>query len=385
MLLNKKVYNFSKINELLISCFVVSFSFAFLDFVGVLYLSHFGFKDIIIGYILVGFSIFSIVLNLVISPFLERFDEYKLYLSSLYILGLLYLLVFFFSDNYILYLLIASLSIFTATLNDNSFGIVFRDISPKKSFEKNESLLYGVSNIAWFISPLVGGLILENYGFKIVFLIISLIFFFGAILSSFFKIKDFKKREKLDINFLLNIKDYFKNKEISKAYLYCFVTSFHYSFIFVYVVLEIEKNYGIFYSGLFFALTQLPLIFIQVKMNYFLKKFNIKNLIKYNLLLLSVVYILCFFINDFFIKIIVLLFSALSLSFLEPLRETYFFENTNKLDEEKFYPIFLTAFSIGGILSKIIISTILIFLSLNYIFFLIFLICAGTTYIAFKK
>ena len=367
-------FHFTKIEDLLISSLVISFALAILDVIGVLYLNELGFSQSTIGFILTGVVIANILVKLLITPILEKFDEYKIYLYYILVLSLLYFMLFFISNIYF-YVFVLVAGMVLISVGDNAFGIVFKDISPKSDFEKNESLLYGISNIAWFIAPLFAGLFLEQFSFKILFAIVSGIFFTSFLISRLIPIKNTKKRDKFDTNFFLNLKDYFKIKSNIDSYLFNFLVSFHYSFIFVFVLLEIEQYYGLFYSGLFVALTQLPLIFIQLKMSYFLKKYTSIYLIKYSLLVLALIYILCFFIPNFVVVVCILLLSAIPLSFLEPLRESYFFEHVeDSLDEEKYYPIYLTATDIGSIVSKISIGVILLFTTLHYAYLIFALV-----------
>lgn len=376
MALHLKRFHFTKVQDLLLSSLILSFALAILDIVGVLYLNELGFSQSTIGFILTGVVILNIIIKLLTTPLLEKFDEYKLYLLYVLIMAILYILVFFIESVYF-YVFVLVVGMVLISIGDNAFGIIFKDESPKSEFEKNESLLYGISNIAWFIAPLMAGLFLEQFTFKVIFLVASLIFFASFLFSSSIPISNIKKREQIDSNFFKNIKDFFKIKTNVDSYIFNFLVSFHYSFIFVYVLLEVEKFYGLFYAGLFVALTQLPLIFIQIKMSYFLSKFKSKQLIYYSFIMLCCIYTLCFFIDNFVIVIALLVLSALPLSFLEPLREAYLFDNIdNSLDEEKFYPIYLTASDVGSIISKVLIGVLLLTFSLNiaYVVFAILLL-----------
>lgn len=378
MLFHLRKFHFSKIEDLLISSLILSFALAILDVIGVLYLNELGFSQSTIGFILTGVVIANILVKLLITPLLESFDEYKIYLYYILVLGILYFMLFFISNIYF-YVFVLVAGMVLISVGDNAFGIVFKDSSPKVDFEKNESLLFGISNIAWFIAPIFAGLFLEQFSYKVMFAIVSGIFLMSFLISKTIPIKNIKKREKLDTNFISNLKDYFKIKTNVDSYLFNFLVTFHYSFIFVFVLLEIEQYYGLFYSGLFIGLTQFPLIFIQIKMSYFLKKYSSITLIKYSFIGLCILYIMCFFISNFIVIICILVLSAIPLSFLEPLREAYFFENIeDSLDEEKYYPIYLTASDIGSILSKTSIGILLLFSTLNYAFliFALMLFCS---------
>lgn len=371
-------FNFTKIEDLLISSLILSFALAILDVIGVLYLNELGFNSSTIGFILTGVVIANILVKLLITPLLESFDEYKIYLYYILILGFLYGMLFFISNIYF-YVFVLVAAMVLISVGDNAFGIVFKDASPKEDFEKNESLLYGISNIAWFIAPVFAGLFLEEFSYKILFAIVSAIFFMSFFISKTIPIQNLKKREKLDSNFLINVRDYFRIKTNVDSYLFNFLISFHYSFIFIFVLLEVEQYYGLFYSGLFIGLTQLPLIFIQIRMSYFLKKYSSITLIKYSFMVLALIYVVCFFTSNFLIVICLLLLSAFPLSFLEPLREAYFFEHVeDSLDEEKYYPIYLTASDIGSIISRTSIGFLLLFSTLHYAYliFALILLCS---------
>ena len=205
------------------------------------------------------------------------------------------------------------------------------------------------------------------------------------IISFSLKINNIKKRKEIDSNIFLNIKNYIKNNELIKAYLFSFMMYFHYTFIFVYMFLQINEIYGGILASVFLSVLVFPLIFIQFKMEYFLKNFKIKNVLHYSYIFLAELYICCFFVDDFRIKIVLLFVSTIHMAIIELIIEINFFEKINKNDEKKFYPIFKTLGEVGGLIGKVIISTLLLFLSFNYIFLLLFLLCVCILYFTFNK
>ncbi|MCH8519255.1 MAG: MFS transporter [Nanoarchaeota archaeon] len=375
MLFQIKNLKLNTIQQLLISSFLVSFGIVALGIVGTLYLSHLGFSSSTIGYILAAVIFINIIFNLFISSVLERFNEYKLYLFQIISLCILYLLVFFIENVYF-FILVLIAGLILVNLGDNAFGIVFRDLSKEEEFDNNESLLYGISNISWFLGSMLIGFFLDIFEFKYVFLLLSLIFFFSLVYSLQIKIKlKRKKRKKIDSNPMLNIKDFFKNNKLFNSYLFNFTCYFHYSFLFVFVLLEIEKNFGILYGGLFISAILFPLMFIQINMNYFIKKIKVIKLLYFSFILLAMLYLLAFIVSfNFLFIVVILILTALPIAFIEPLKEVYFFKHTTQIEEEKFYPLFLTGKDIGSLFSKLIISSTLLFIPFKFISLIIFLL-----------
>lgn len=380
-----KSYLQEKSNELIIIRMLIGFGVAIFWVTPSLFLNSMGFSNSLIGYILAVTTFISLVISLISTISLEKYDEYKLFIFSLFTPFLfLFLLIFF--PNISIYILFLIISAIFSTIRNNSFSIVFRDITKNSEYTKKESLMYSLLNVGWFIGPFIGGLLIDNYGFQETFALTIFFYFIALVLSLFLKIKlKKKKRVEIDFNLIKNIKFYLKQKELIKSYFITFSSSVWYVLIFTFVPLFIvENNLGGVWVGIFLSFTQFPLIFIQFKLNWFIKKFGLKKLLIYSYSYLSLVSLVLFFYSEIYFTIIVLSTTAFALSFIEPLREIYFFKNVNCINEEKTYPIFNTSFSLGSIFGKILLSYVLMILPNNYVYITISILMALTVLLAFN-
>jgi predicted MFS family arabinose efflux permease len=378
-----KKYLHEKSNDLIIIRMFLAFGTAIFWITPALFLKFHGFSDSLIGFILAITAFASLIISVVSTIILEKFNEYKLFLFSIFIpLVFLFILIFYpLISVYILFLVIATIF---KTVRGNSFSIIFKDITKNRDFSRKESLMYSFLNIGWFVGPFMGGLLIENYGFVETFALAAFFYLIALSISLILKIKLKRKwRIGVDGDLIKNIKFYFHQKELIKAYLLSLSSSVWYVLIFIFVPLFIiEEGLGEAWVGIFIALTQFPLIFIQFKLNYFIQKFGMKKLIIYAYSYLSLLTLILFFYSEIYFTIIFLATSSLALGFIEPLREIYFFKNVRAVNEEKTYPIFYTSFSVGDILGKIILAGVLLILPKNFTYLAISILMALAIFIS---
>ena len=377
-----KKYLHEKSNDLIVIRMFLAFGTAIFWITPALFLKSKGFSDSSIGFIMAMSAAISLVISVASTIVLEKFNEYKLFLFSIFApLIFLFILIFYpLVSVYVSFLVISA--IFT-TIRGNSFSIIFKDITKNGDFTRKESLMCSFLNIGWFIGPFMGGLLIENYGFVETFALAAFFYLIALFVSLILKIKlKNKERKRIDDNLLKNIKYYFRQKELIKAYLLALSGAVWYTLIFTFVPLFIvEANLGETWVGIFIALTQLPLIFIQFNLNYFIERQGMKKLLTYAYSYLALVALILFFYSEIYFTIALLATTALSLGFIEPLREIYFFKNVKNIDEEKTYPIFTTSFSVGNIFGKIILAGVLLILPKNFTYLTISILMALTIFV----
>ena len=88
-------------------------------------------------------------------------------------------------------------------------------------------------------------------------------------------------------------------------------------------------------------------------------------------LILALAGIACFFINDLYARLAILVFGGVGISMLEPTTEAYFFDITSQKERDKFYGIYNTTIDINYAISLFIISMLLEFFPFKYSFLII--------------
>ena len=338
-MLNKillKNYLLDKSNDLILIKLFLSFGMAIISILPTLYLRHLGLSNSEIGLLMGGTLFLSILISMFTTAFLERINEYKIFVTSIIVPAICLVFILIFENLYFFIFYLILLSIFN-TFKNNSFSIIFRDVTKKSEYSKKQGLMYALLNIGWFVGPLLAGLILENYSFFETFGLALMFITISIIISLAIKF-DLKVKDRIiyDNNIIENFKYYIKRKKLNKAYLINFGSGIWYTLIFTFMPLYIlDSGLGEAWVGIFISLTQLPLVLIQLKLGYFIEKFGTKNLMKYSYIYLIIVSILCFISPNVYTIMVLLMSTAVALGFIEPLRDIYFFKSVKSIDEEK--------------------------------------------------
>ncbi|PLX20761.1 hypothetical protein C0584_04940 [Candidatus Parcubacteria bacterium] len=371
-----------KSNDLVVARMFLAFGYAIFCVTPALFLKSEGFSDSAIGFIMAGTSVLALVTSLYSTVVMEKINEYTLFLFSTFLPTVFLILLVIFPTFQVFILFLVMSSVFS-TIRSNSFSILFKDITKNNEYTKKEGMMYSFLNIGWFIGPFLGGLLIENYSFAHTFALTSMFFSITFLISYSLKLKLRKKEHKvIDANIIQNIFSYFRNKDLIHAYFIAFSSAFWYVLIFTYLPLFIvDSGLGETWVGIFVALTQLPLIFIQLKLGYFVDKFDMKKILLVAYIYLFLVTLILFFFHEIYFSMILLISTALALGFIEPLREIFFFNNVKRVDEEKTFPVFRTSFSMGEILGKISISGVLLIFPFYYSYILMSFMMLGTVFL----
>ena len=135
MFYHLRFHKFSKVKDLLFLSFLSALGFVIANVIGTLYLDDFGFSSSTIGYIFLVLGILKILATMSLTPFLEKIDEYKLYLISIFLMGMCYLIIYFLSNVYY-YIILSFFILLLFALYYNLQGIFLKDTSKKRKYEK---------------------------------------------------------------------------------------------------------------------------------------------------------------------------------------------------------------------------------------------------------
>jgi len=281
------------------------------------------------------------------------------------------LLVIF--NSLISFLIIAVVITISYVFRESSFGIIFRDSVSSKELNRAESLLYTLLNIGWLVGPLIAGFFLVKFGILSVFMAatgfftISLIFF----LTMHFKPKQ-KKIKKINRNIKLNLLDFIKNKDLHLPYLITTGLAIWWTLIFIYTPLFIiEAGLSEFYVALFIGLAMLPLVLFEYKVGLLSEKLGLKLFFILGFTGLFIVGLICFFISNILIILLLIIIGSIFAAFIEPLKDTFFFKSIKQKDEEKYFPIYNTSRYLGGFIGKFTVVLILVFLAKQFTYLII--------------
>src|SRR3989338_838192 len=305
------------------------------------YLFQYTQSDVLVGLISSLFTAVSLLSFVLLIPFLEKNDSSRLYMWTLFLMGICYILFAVTRSLWVLVLIGIILSIL-GVIRIDTYGIIVSDNSRKKDLAKNEGIVYTTSNIGWLVGPLIASFFAERYGIPIIFLLSSF-FFFLTLFSYRFLCIGSKKRivKKVDGGFFRNIK-YF----------------------------------------LFAAI--LPVLSLEYYFNTLAEKIHYKRLFGTGNILLASLLLLSFFVQNVYFLLFLIVCGSIGIAMLEASSEAYFFLTAPKKRIEKYYSIYNTTLDVFGIAGKLFVAGIIAVLSFTYSFLLLAILFFAFAGIAFS-
>jgi len=364
------IYGATPIAKLSIIGLIVSISAAYVNTIWAIYLDSFLNNLAFVGFFSAGLTIVSFFSYFLIIPIIEKYDKGKIYLYSLFMFVITYVL-FALNKNFYLFLFLAVIMTILFALKITSFGILIRDSSKNKKVSSSEGLVYTFVNVAWVVGPLIAGFVSAELGINWVFLLSAAFMFFGLIMFKFSKIKDTNGKKRVDGSMVRNFLDFFKDKDRTIAYILKGGVNVWWSFIYLFIPLMIiREGLGELWIGYFLFGAAVPLILFEYKFSSWAEKKGFKGVFKVGYLIPSILALACFFIPGIHLKLLLLVLASVGLAMLEPTTEAYFLDNLKAKERYRFYGPYNTSIDLGNFALKILASIIILFLPFRYIFLL---------------
>ncbi|MBS3100012.1 MFS transporter [Candidatus Pacearchaeota archaeon] len=361
---------FGSITFIAVIGFLVSLSTAYVKTIWSVYIYSFVNSAAIVGLLTAFLTIVSLLSTFLFVPVVEKSNKARLFLMSLILFGISYIL-FAINSNFYIFVIIAFFSTIFGVLRLLSFGIIVRDKSKKSQISQSEGLVYTFSNIAWVLGPLIAGFISENFGIRNVFVLASVFMFVSFFLFKFFNIQDSTISRTIHKNSAKNIADYFKNFERTIIYFVGGGVTLWWAFIYTFIPIYIIQNNlaGIWVAYFLFAIP-IPLILLEYKFSTAIRKTGFRKMFMVGFLFVSLMSFICFFISNVYFVLLILVLASIGMAMLEPTTEAYFFAVCNKEEEQRFYGIFSTRFDANYFLATISSAVLLTFLPFKFMFIL---------------
>lgn len=362
----------SKVTGLMIVFLLLSFALAFVEAIWSLYLYTFIENMALLGVVSAVLAFFAFVMYFVLIPFFETQTPTKSFLASLIIYGVVYLL-FAINRNFVVFIFLSIIITLARVLKVNSVGLIIRNVSSSKTIGKTEGIMYNITNIAWFVGPLVAGLLGERYGLNIVFYLASFFVFMAGISFILFRMTSkMPKVEEIDSNLWKNAKDFFSNKHILKAYAFKGGVGMFLSTLYIFMpVYIVQSGLGIQWVGYFLFAIVAPLVAFEFFLCQKVELYGYKNYFMIGFAALSIIAFITGFFSNIFIVMGLLVLANVFLAFIEPTAEAYFFRITKKKEEGKYYGPFCTSTNLFGTVSRLLSAGVLLLLPFHWIFFLL--------------
>jgi len=361
---------FTRMGKLAIIGFLVAIALALVDTIWAVYMDSFVHSEAIVGFISAALTLVAIASCFILVPVIEKYKKSSLFFWSLILFGITYILFAINTKFYIFVILAFFLTIFYI-LRMNSYGIIVKDKSKKSQLSKNEGLVYTFMNLAWVIGPLIAGYLANAYGINLIFVISAIFVFLSAFAFKLSKINDINIKKKLDENILKNTKDFFKSKNRIVAYFISGAVNLWWVLIYLFMPMHIIRS-GLnnLWIGYFLFAVAVPLVLFEYKFSKLAGKKGFRKIFKTGFGILFLISLLCFFITNIYLILLLLAIASIGMAMLESTTEAYFFDIINKKDECKYYGPYNTGIDVCQFAGKISASVVLIFLPFKYVFLL---------------
>ncbi|NCO11699.1 hypothetical protein CO038_02360 [Candidatus Pacearchaeota archaeon CG_4_9_14_0_2_um_filter_39_13] len=335
-----------------------------------IYINSFVNNTGITGLISAGLTLVSFVSYFFFIPLVQKSRKSALFVYSLILLCITYLL-FFFNRNFIIFLVLACVITAIYTIRVSVFGIIVRDKSKRGELSENEGFIYTFLNLGWVIGPFVGGYIASFLGNNYVFLFAFLLCFAGLMTFIFSKVNDSNRTIKTDGDFFRNFFEFFRDRQRMSAYLFRGGTFIWWTLIYIFMPLYIiESGLGGIWVGYFLFAVAVPLIVSEYIFSKMAKHYGYRKIFMTGFFIAFVFAIAAFFSRDIYVDMLLLIFAAFGIAMLEPTTEAYFLEVSSRKDINRFYGPFNTSVDVMQFIGKVLAALMLFFFAFEYLFLL---------------
>lgn len=332
------------------------------------YLNSFLHSSALVGFLTSFFMLAEVLAYIFLIPLIERVNKAFMLIMSLSFFVLSYLLFSVYSNVYLVIALGTLISIITS-LRVTLFGLIVRDKTEDKNVSKNEGIIYALLNSAWLIGPLIAGYFAKVYGFQSVFFLSAVFILISIFTFNFFRIRDKRGTKDVDRHMIPVVLEFFRHKGRVITYFLSIAVNFWWAFIYIYIpIYIIDKGYGGFVLGLFLAGITVPLIFFDYIFGKIAGKRGFKKLFFTGFITLGILSIICFFIQQTYVILGVLILASVSVSMIEPTADAYFFDIVKEEERDKYYGIYTTSGNIGNLFGSLPAAVLLLVLPFKSLF-----------------
>ncbi|MFA6353749.1 MAG: MFS transporter [Candidatus Paceibacterota bacterium] len=366
--------------------YYISFIFS-IQYALVVYVNS-SFLEIKIGESLIGIvftiaSFLSIFALLQITHLLNRLGNYK---SSILIILANVASLFLMGFGKSIFLIILGFILYNITNYSLMFSrdVFIEDVADHKAMGKTRGLFLTISNIAWVFAPIISGFIITRFSYSGVYILAALVSLSSIFLifSSFNKFRDPKYSK---ISLLETFKKILGDKNLKKIFASEFLLRFFYSWMIIYTPIYLREYLNFSWSeiGIIFTIMLIPFVILDYPLGILSDKIGEKKILTLGFSVMVIATILMFFIttSNIFIWGIILFATRVGAATVEVMNESYFFKKINSSDTE-LISFFRNAFPASLVISPILATILLGFLSHQYLFLILGLILTIGIYLS---
>ena len=235
-------------------------------------------------------------------------------------------------------------------------------------------------HIAWFLSPITAGFVLKNSTYPTLYLI-------GAVLVVLVMLGFYFKFRKLEINhfpkphFFRAIKKIYKNHQLNGIFVIAFLLQSFYCAFVVYAPIYLTKYIGFQWHeiGIMFTIMLSTFVFFTYPAGWLADKYiGEKELLTIGLFIMGIAAIIFGLTSStsFWVWLIILVCTRIGASFIEIMRDTYFFKHVDVQDIH-IINLFRNTGPLAYIVTPLLATGILHFFGFQYIFVVVGILVLG--------
>jgi len=359
----------AKINSLYIIAFLLSLHFAIPAYVNSTFLSEFV-SGRFVGLIYTVGSAVAVLGLIYLPKILSLFGNYRVSMIVL-ILDILAVLALAITRDPILIFVSVLLSLALSRIVIFNIDIFVENLSTDQETGGIRGFLLSTSGLAWVLSPVIAGFIIERYGFSSLYFIaafvaVPIIFIFTN------KFKDFKDPIYDHPPLWRTLKEVLERNNIKRIIITNVLLRIFFSIMVIYTPIYLRQHIGFEWGeiGLIFTIMLLPFVLLEIPLGKIADQvLGEKELLISGFIIIAVSTAFLSFITEasFWLWAAALFMTRVGASMLEVMSETYFFKKIDTRDSNLLSIFRMTgpvAFIVGPLLATILLP----FIGIKYIF-----------------
>jgi MFS family permease len=349
--------------------FFFSVPMALMIYINSSFLSSFISKELV-GLTFAFGSIFSILALFAASRIFRKIGGYK-FLLLVVAFDALSILACAISNNPWIISIAFIVGFALNTLIVFSLDELLKIFSKDSAIGRIRGIYLAVCHLAFILAQLASGTILGYFSFKeiyfIAFIVMALFFVF-----SFFRLKEIPDPKYDNMKTLQYLKEFFKNRNLLRAYIINFLLQFFYCWMVIYTPIYLYNNIGFSWKeiGIIFAIMLLPFILIPFHIGKYGDKVGERKMLMFGFTIVALSTLLLFFIESHIVWLWALLLFAtrVGAATIEVMSDAYFFKHI-KPESEEFVGVYRSVMPVAYIIGPLIASMFFIFTpSFNFIY-----------------
>jgi len=373
-------------SKLILITFFISLGLGVLDSIFSIYLESIFGNPATVGFIS-GFLVFLMLLTYLYLT--QMYSKYKVtqvwFFSTIALAFSLFALYFFKSIFLVLiFLIIFEISL---ALHYNATPILLYNSTTLANLGQVEGKYYTFRNLGWVVGPLLGSIILLEFGLVTNFIFVFIFIFIGWFLFTYFEIRSFEENESPVVTIKSihqNIFTFFKNKDLVYIYLLKGGLSFYWGLIYVFTPLFIIEHLPIYYVGVFLFILAIPVVLLEHMVGKYVDTNSVRPVFIIGFFLMSFFTLLAYIFSNIYVTLFFLFLSVLGATFVEPTVEYYFFKVIHKNEVNKKYGVYRTSDSLFSLFCRFSCALLLLFFTLKELYLYAGIILSLFLFVAVK-